>query len=75
MSNSSSKIVTLLGTFFSAVVRRSGAGGSNALPVRSAMAAGKATAANNLVFFDDFVAADEGEATEVATTKVVSPAT
>jgi hypothetical protein len=40
---------------FSAVVGRSGAGGSSALPVGSAMAAGKATVADNLIFFNDFV--------------------
>ena len=59
----------------SAVVGRSGAGGSNALPVGLAMAARKATAADNLIFFDDFVAADEEEATKVAATEVVSAAT
>ena len=41
----------------------------------SAMAAGDATAADNLIFFDNFMAADEGEATEAATTEVVSAAT
>ena len=60
---------------FSAVVGRSGVGGSNALPVGSTMAAGKATTADNLIFFDDFVAADEGDATEAATTEVVSAVT
>jgi hypothetical protein len=39
------------------------------------MSAGKVTAADNLIFFDDFVAADEGEATEAATTEVVSAVT
>ena len=66
----------LLGLFsFSTVVRRSEAGESIALPVRSAMAAGMTTAADNLGFFDDLVAADEGEATVAALTEVVSPAT
>ena len=65
-----------LGLFFlCSFVRRSRAGGTFALPVRSAMAAGTTTAADNLSFFDDLVAADEGEATVAALTEVVSPAT
>jgi hypothetical protein len=39
------------------------------------MAAGETTVADNLIFFDNFVAADEGAATEAATSEVVSAAT
>ena len=73
MTNRSSNTVTLLG-LFSAVVGRSGVGGRKALPVGSTMAAGEATAADNLIFFDNFDAAVGGEATEAAMTAVVSAA-
>ena len=75
MTNSSSNFVTLLGTLQCGGVKVLSGGTKNASPVTSAMAAGEATAADNLIFFDNFVAADEGKATEAATTEVVSAAT
>ncbi len=56
------------------MVGRSGVGGRKTSPVGSALAAGEATAADYLIFVNNFVAGDEGDAAAAAMTMEVSAA-